>query len=367
MRCPKCNTDNEESRRFCRECGAKLLIQCPECNFENNPGDKFCGGCGYDLTQPESLKILTTSAPPKKDPTTFANERYQIKEILGEGGKKKVYRAYDTLLDRDIVLALIKTEGLDEDAKVRITREAQAMGRVGTNENIVMIFDLGDIDGQPFIVSEILGGGDVEELIQKAPNHKLAQEQVIDIAQAVCNGLQYAHDKGIVHRDLKPSNVYLTDSGRIKIGDFGLALVEDRTRLSMEGMMVGTVSYMAPEQATGGQITPQSDLYALGAMMYEMVTGRPPFLGDDNVAIIGQHINTPPISPSWHNPDITPSLEALILKLLEKNANNRPVSTADVIKSLELIKRGATEKEAIIPPPESDKRSPIYRQVFVGR
>jgi serine/threonine-protein kinase len=343
MKCPKCEFKNPDDAQFCIECGNPIEFNCPQFNAITPSTGKFCKACGYDYRQVKTPKepseISTIS-----DPTTFANDHYQIKEKLGEGAKKKVYRAYDTLLDRDIALALIKTEGLDEDAKARITREAQAMGRVGTHENIVMIFDLGDIDGQPFIVSEILGGGDVEVLIQKTPNHKLPQEQVIDMAQAICNGLQYAHDKGIVHRDLKPSNVYLTDSGRVKIGDFGLAIVDDRTRLTMEGMMVGTMSYMAPEQATGGEITPKSDLYALGAMLYEMVTGRPPFVGDDILAIIGQHINTPPISPSWHNPDITRSLEALILKLLEKNANDRPVSATDVNKSLELIKRGATEK-----------------------
>jgi len=368
MKCPSCEFENPADAIFCNKCGQKIDIACSKCGKINPPDSIFCNKCGQPLeetTQKESAPLSINIIDPEL--TSFADNRYQIKDVLGEGGKKKVYRAYDTLLDRDIALALIKTEGLDEDAKARITREAQAMGRVGTHENIVMIFDLGDIDGQPFIVSEILGGGDVEELIQKTPNHKLSQGQVIDIAQSICNGLQYAHDKGIVHRDLKPSNVYLTDSGRVKIGDFGLAIVDDRTRLTMEGMMVGTVSYMAPEQATGGEITPQSDLYALGAMLYEMVTGRPPFLGDDNVAIIGQHINTPPISPSWHNPDITASLEALIMKLLEKNAHDRPTSASDVIKSLELIKRGATEKEAIIPPEDTDKRSPVYRQVFVGR
>jgi serine/threonine protein kinase/ribosomal protein L40E len=251
VKCLKCQFNNPEGMQFCGECGEKLELVCPQCNFANPSDFVFCGKCGYDFRS-EIAESKQALSPPISDPATFANDRYQIRDLLGEGGKKRVYRAYDTLLDRDIALVLIKTEGLDEDAKARITREAQAMGRVGTHPNIVTVFDLGDIDGQPFIVSEILGGGDVEELIQKALGHKLAQEQVIDIAHAICNGLQYAHDKGIVHRDLKPSNVYLTDEGRVKIGDFGLALVEDRTRLSMEGLTVGTVSYMAPEQATRG-------------------------------------------------------------------------------------------------------------------
>ena len=141
-----------------------------------------------------------------------------------------------------------------------------------------------------------------KSLMAKAENHRLPMDQVMEIAESVCKGLEYAHGKGVIHRDLKPGNVWITEEGIVKIGDFGLALVEDRTRLTGQGLMLGTVSYMAPEQATGGQVTVQTDLYALGAMLYEMVTGRPPFIGDDPVAILGQHINTPPVSPSWHNP-----------------------------------------------------------------
>ena len=367
MKCPQCDFDNREEAAFCRKCGVSLEkeIVCSTCRAPNPADSRFCEKCGHNLTPSESHE--STNQPVTERPVSFTNDRYQIKDLLGEGGKKKVYRAYDSLLDRDVALALIKTEGLDEDAKSRITREAQAMGRVGTHPNIVTVFDLGEDNGQPFIVSEILGGGDVEGLIEKTPGHKLPQEQVIEIAQSICEGLQFAHNKGIVHRDLKPSNVYLTDEGVVKIGDFGLALVDDRTRLTREGTMVGTVSYIAPEQATGGGITAQSDLYSLGAMLYEMTTGRPPFVGDDHVAIIGQHLNTPPISPSWHNKDISSGLETLILRLLEKSPHDRPSSTSDVLKSLDLIGRGVEGEELIPETAPKDKRAPVYRQVFVGR
>jgi len=129
----------------------------------------------------------------------------------------------------------------------------------------------------------------------------------------VCLGLEFAHSQGVIHRDLKPANIYLTEGGTAKLGDFGLALAVDLPRLTRSGMMVGTVSYMPPEQAMGGEMTPRADLYSLGAMLYEMVTGRPPFPGEDPVAIIGQHINTPPVSPTWHRADLSPALEALIM------------------------------------------------------
>jgi len=187
---------------------------------------------------------------------------------------------------------------------------------------------------QPYMVTELMGGGGVEGLIENAIDHRLPLEQAIGIAVETCRGLEFAHSRGIVHRDLKPGNIWLTVEGTAKIGDFGLAVSLDRSRLTTEGMMVGTVSYMPPEQVMGGEVTPQSDLYSLGAMLYEMVTGRPPFLGDDSVAIIGQHINTPPVAPSWHNPDVPPTLDFLILRLLEKEPSKRPSSGQEVLQSL---------------------------------
>ncbi|MFQ6026849.1 MAG: serine/threonine-protein kinase, partial [Dehalococcoidia bacterium] len=260
-----------------------------------------------------SEDVLTSNVDTVSQPTSFANGRYEVKRFLGEGGKKKVYLAHDSLLDRDVAFALIKTEGLDEVSRMRITREAQAMGRLGSHPHIVTVFDLGDHEGQPYMVTELMGGGDVEGVVEGAPEHRLPLEQAISISLETCRGLEFAHSRGIVHRDLKPGNVWLTGEGIAKIGDFGLAVAIDRSRLTSEGMMVGTVSYMPPEQAMGGEVTPRADLYSLGAMLYEMVTGRPPFLGDDSVAIIGQHINTPPVAPTWHCPECPRPLEALIL------------------------------------------------------
>jgi hypothetical protein len=209
-------------------------------------------------------------------------------------------------------------------------------------------------------------GGDVEGLIEKAPEHRLPIEQVINIGKSVCRGLEFAHSKGIIHRDLKPGNVWLSADGTAKIGDFGLAVDVELSRLTQSGMMVGTVSYMPPEQAMGGKVTPRADLYSLGAMLYEMVTGRPPFVGDDSVAIIGQHINTPPVSPVWHRSDLPPALETLILQLLEKDPQRRPASARDVYQALEFIEAG---KISQAPAPEAPTlaENPLYRRVFVGR
>ena len=180
--------------------------------------------------------------PPTDQPTSFSNDRYQVKRFLGEGGKKKVYLAQDTLLDREVAFALIKTEGLDETSRTRIQREAQAMGRLGSHPHIVTVFDLGDEENQPYMVTELMGGGDVEGLIENAEGHLLPLEQAIRIAVETCRGLEFAHSRGIVHRDLKPGNVWITSDGVAKIGDFGLAVALDRSRLTTEGMMVGTLT-----------------------------------------------------------------------------------------------------------------------------
>ena len=197
-------------------------------------------------TPPSSSPPAPAPATTPEQPASFANGRYQVKRFLGEGGKKKVYLAHDTLLDREVAFALIKTEGLDETSRARIQREAQAMGRLGSHQHIVTVFDLGQEQDQPYMVTELMGGGDVEGVIEGATDHRLPLEQALRIARETCQGLEFAHARGIVHRDLKPGNVWLTSDGVAKIGDFGLAVVMDRSRLTTEGMMVGTPTLTYP-------------------------------------------------------------------------------------------------------------------------
>jgi hypothetical protein len=241
------------------------------------------------------------------------------------------------------------------------------MGRLGAHPHIVTVFDIGEEDGQPYLVLPVLAGGDVEGVIEKAMDNRLPLEQAIKIATETCLGLEFVHAKGIVHRDLKPGNVWLTEDGRAMIGDFGLAIAMDRSRLTQAGMMVGTVNYMPPEQAMGGQMDARSDLYSLGAMLYEMVTGRPPFIGDESVAIIGQHLNTPPVSPRWHRQDCPPALEALILRLLEKDPAKRPASAQEVREALSAIGQSSNGASTTTAAASVSGDNPSYRRTFVGR
>jgi len=331
---------------------------------ENADAASFLKLAEAGVTETVSPQPDDTPAPaPASTPTTFSDGRYTVTRLLGEGGKKMVYLAHDATLDRDVAFGLIKTDGLDEMGRERVLREAQAMGRMGTHLCIMPIYDYGEENGQPFMVQPPMGGGDIEDLMEGVGG-ALPLEQVLKIANQTAQGLVFAHSKGIIHRDLKPGNVWLDDDGNAKIGDFGLAIATDRSRLTVEKLMVGTVNYMPPEQATGGDVTPRADLYSLGAMLYEMSTGRVPFMGDDDIAVISQHVNTPPVAPSWHNSKIPRTLDSLIVRLMSKDPDERPQSAEEVIASLEAVDLSAVEDS------QGDNQSSLDSMaggVFVGR
>jgi tetratricopeptide (TPR) repeat protein len=344
-------------------------LACATCGARLTPGSRFCNHCGAPVTDRDATPP-PTSAPSL--PASFASGRYTVVRFLGEGGKKRVYHCYDTLLDRDVAFALLKTDGLDTVGIERVRREAKIMGRLGSHPHIVSVYDLGDEDGHPYLVSELLTGGDVAGLLAASPDHRLSLVEGVQIAGQVCLALAYAHDHGIIHRDLKPGNVWLTSDGAAKLGDFGLALTADTTRLSTAGTLVGTVGYLAPEQVLGKTPDPRSDIYGLGAMLYEFVTGRPPFVGDDPVAIISQHLHTPPVAPRWHNPSVPEPLDALLLQLLAKDPTDRPADAATVhaqlteIASL-LANRTTPSTSELIPGLGANPLDRLAAGVFVGR
>jgi len=336
MQCASCNQDNEEGRSFCAECGKPLPINCPTCGLRNGPGVKFCGTCGTALgTGRPTIGQSSRGSQIIATPESFVDGRYRIVRTLGEGSSKSVYLAHDTKIDRDVAFALIKTTGLDASGRERISREARAMGKLGDNPYIVAIYDVGEEQGQPYIVSQYMAGGSVDDLLRRSANHRLVSGDVVRIASDVCQALEYAHSRGIIHRDLKPANVWLTADGTTKLGDFGLAIASDRSRLTAAGMIVGTAAYMPPEQALGKPLDARSDLYSLGAMLYEMVTGQPPFRGDDLLSVVAQHVNATPEAPSKKVAGLAPALDSLILQLLAKNPSDRPNDAAAVRRLLE--------------------------------
>ncbi len=277
-------------------------MRCSECGNLNRPEARFCDSCGAPLRQaPAEQPQLEPAAA---EPELIAG-RYRVQDFLGRGGRKRVYRAHDLEADgRDVAVAVFATEGVGETALARARRETLAMGKLGEHPHIVSVLDSGEEDRVPYIVSEYIAGGDLSGALAAADDGSIEPERALAIAADVCRALEHAHARGIVHRDLKPENVWLAEDGSARLGDFGLATTDRRSRAAVEGMLVGTVSYLPPEQALGRAADERSDLYSLGAMLYELLTGEPPFPGDDAVAIIGQHLNARPVPPSRHRPEL---------------------------------------------------------------
>ncbi len=320
-------------------------MACPGCGARNRADQKYCGGCGRALHREPSSPGLGP-----QHPEAIANGRYRVRRMLGEGASKLVCLAHDELLDRDVAVSLFRVEGLDDAGRARILREARAMGRLGDHPNVVGIYDIGEADnGRPYIVSQYLPGGSLADLLRRSPGGRLGIAETIRIAEQLCLGIEHAHSLGIVHRDIKPANVFLANDGTPLLGDFGLAVAPEQSRVTAQGMMVGTAAYMPPEQALGQKLEPRSDLYSFGAMLYEMLTGRPPFIGDDLVAIISQHVNAVPQPPSAHVPAVEPALDALVLRLLAKSPAQRPPSAAAAREALHALAdsfRGAMDQLA---------------------
>jgi len=261
---------------------------------------------------------------------TLLQNRYRVDATLGEGGMGVVYRAHDTLLDRPVAIKVVAPALVGVEGGRRLLREAQSAARL-QHPNIAAVFDAVEQDAGLAIVMELVEGQTLRDLFP------LPLPRMVEMAIDVLKGLEYAHGQGIVHRDLKPENIIVTPEGTAKLMDFGLARSEGRSRLTQAGMVVGTVAYMAPEQALSGAADARSDLYALGCVLYEGVAGRPPFEAEDPISVITQHINVPPVAPRFHNAGVPPHLEGVILKLLAKDPNRRYRSAQEAGAVLEQI------------------------------
>jgi ABC-type oligopeptide transport system substrate-binding subunit len=284
------------------------------------------------------------------------NERYRLDAELGRGGMAIVYRARDTLLERDVAVKVMSAAELDTEGRGRLMHEAKAAARLN-HPNVVSVYDAGETDGSPFIVMELVEG---DSLHHRRPENL---DGILAIARQICAALKHAHSSGIIHRDLKPENVLLAPDGTAKLTDFGLAR-SVASRLTSEGTIVGTVFYLAPEQALGQEIDSRVDLYALGVMLYELTTGRLPFTADDPVAVISQHLHAPVVPPRAKNDQVPPALDTLIVRLLSKDPAGRPGSAAEVLRLLD--SPGILDREAV-PGEELSMLERIERGRLVGR
>ncbi|MER6525483.1 Stk1 family PASTA domain-containing Ser/Thr kinase [Streptomyces sp. NPDC001508] len=265
--------------------------------------------------------------------------RYELGQVLGRGGMAEVYLAHDTRLGRTVAVKTLRADlARDPSFQARFRREAQSAASLN-HPAIVAVYDTGEdyIDGVsiPYIVMEYVDGSTLRELLHSG--RKLLPERAMEMTIGILQGLEYAHRNGIVHRDIKPANVMLTRNGQVKVMDFGIARAMGDAGMTMTqtAAVIGTAQYLSPEQAKGEQVDARSDLYSTGCLLYELLTVRPPFIGDSPVAVAYQHVREEPQSPSVFDPEITPEMDAIVLKALVKDPNYRYQSADEMRADIE--------------------------------
>ena len=288
-------------------------------------------------------------------PSDVIAGRFRLERILGHGGVSEVWLAHDLELERRVAVKLLSSARTAS----RFEREARSVASL-SHPNIVGVFDFGEHEGRPYLVLEYVPGGTLDERLSKP----LSDEDVAEIARDIAAGLAHAHERGIVHRDLKPSNVLFDGEGRAKIADFGVARVLSDATLTTTGAVVGTAQYMAPEQATGGEVGPESDVYAFGVILFQLLTGRPPFESEHPVAdMLTKSWQDAPAVESFR-PDAPPFLAALAASALALDRHARPADGAALVFALDqqaLPATAATAETAVIAPPPPPERMPPPR------
>ena len=272
----------------------------------------------------------------------IVKERYEILEILGEGGMAFVYKARDTQLERFVAIKTLKPNYVNQETFVdRFKREAKTAANLN-HPNIVQIFDWG-IEEEPYFVMEYIEGNTLTSIIAK--NRSISLSDVLFIGAQVSSGLHAAHQKGLVHRDIKPGNIMITPDGKVKVTDFGIvSLQNEESDITKTGSILGTASYISPEQAQGKPVSIESDLYSLGTVLYELITGKAPFNGDSPISTATKHLTEKPDKPSLYRRDLPKGVESAILRLLEKASYDRFKSAEDLRATL-LQQRKALQSE----------------------
>lgn len=268
--------------------------------------------------------------------STLLDNRYELIERIGDGGMAEVYRAHDKMLDRFVAIKILHPQFTsDESFVTRFRREAQGAAKL-SHPNIVSIYDVGSSDGKYYIVMEYIKGETLKDKINR--EGPLPLDVTLRIVQEIAEALENAHANHLVHCDIKPHNILINEAGHVKVADFGIARATSSSTITYTGSIVGSVHYFSPEQAKGHTISPKSDIYSLGVVMYEMLTGRVPFTGETAVSIAIKHLQEAPIAPHELRPDIPPLVEAIVLKAMDKNPDNR-FSSTELIKEIEQAKR----------------------------
>ncbi len=317
-----------------------MSIKCPKCHFENPDTVHFCGECGTQIILADEISVSHTKTleTPVKDlikGTIFAG-RYEVIEEVGRGGMGVVYKANDTKLKRTVALKFLPPDLIrNAEAKERFFREAQAAAALD-HPNICTVHEIDEAEEKTFISMAYIEGQSLKEKIEQGP---LEMDEALDIAIQVAEGLEEAHKKGVVHRDIKSANIMVTEKGQAKIMDFGLAKVAGTSLVTKEGTTLGTVAYMSPEQTRGESVDHRTDIWSLGVVVYEMLTGQLPFKGDYEQAVIYSILNEEPEPMTSLRTEVPVEMNQIVKKSLQKDSEKRYQQVDDIINSLRHLKK----------------------------
>jgi serine/threonine protein kinase len=329
-------------------------MKCPKCLAENPPDSSFCRKCATPLPAKEDLSLAQTKTlqlPAKVlDRGSVFAGRYEVIEELGKGGMGRVYKVFDQKIKEVVALKLIRPEiSTDENTIERFNNELRLARKI-SHKNVCRMYDVGQEGLSHFITMEYVPGEDLKRFIKRSG--QLTVGKAVSIAGQICEGLAEAHHLGIIHRDLKPQNIMIDEDGNTRIMDFGIARFLEGDGLTTQGVMIGTPDYMAPEQAELEGVDQRSDIYALGIILFEMVTGRVPFEGKTPLSVAMKHKNQAPPDPTDLNAQVTADLSRVILRCLEKEKNQRYQSVKELKADLKNIEAGLPTTQEAFPEPK---------------
>ena len=325
-----------------------MANECPKCQTENTEDSQFCKKCATplpDVKEAVHTKTLETPIEELSTGSTFAG-RYQIIEVLGKGGMGNVYRALDKKLNEEVALKLIRPEIAFDKKTIERFKNELKLARKIRHKTVGSMYELMEDQGTHFLTMEYVSGQDLKGLIRQTG--QLTVGKAMSIAKQICDGLSEAHSLGVVHRDLKPNNIMIDDHGNARIMDFGIARTVKSKGITGAGVMIGTPEYMSPEQVEAKDIDQRSDIYSLGIIMYEMLTGRVPFEADTPFAVGVKHKSETPRDPKELNTQIPDDLSRMILRCLEKEKVKRYQSVDQVRSDLMNIEEGIPDSEKVV-------------------